>query len=97
MHSGSPSPRGLAATALVGLALLILPASASAQEPAPWGDPPQSMSVMGSGRPNVDAGMVRTRFDEPKARVRRGHRTKVRAAAFGKVKRTKPGRVFIQI
>jgi hypothetical protein len=52
---------------------------------------------MASGGPDVDRGLVHTRFDKPKARVRRGHRTKGRAAVFGTVKRTKPGRISIQL
>jgi hypothetical protein len=94
MHAASHSPRGLAATALAGLALFLLPASASAQvETEPVGDKPQSMSIMGSGRPDVDTTVFRTRGDKPKVRVKRARRTRIRAAVFGRVGRTGPARL----
>ena len=80
MHPASLSPRGLAATVLAGLALLLLPASASAQEPVLVGDAPQSSTVSDSGRPDVDVGFVRTRQAQPQPRVRRARRAKARAA-----------------
>jgi hypothetical protein len=98
MNSTSLSPRGLAATALAGLALLLLPASAVAQaEPAPVGDALQSSTVTGSGRPDVDLGFSRTQGPEPKTHVRRARRGKPRAAVFGTVKRIRSGRILIRL
>jgi hypothetical protein len=83
---------------LAGLALLLLPASASAQdEPAPVGDAPQSLSVTGGGRPDVDLGLFRTAGAKPKVRAKRARRAKPRAAVFGKVKRTQTGRILIRL
>jgi hypothetical protein len=99
MNSASLSPRELAATVLAGLALLLLPASASAQaEPAPVGDAPQSLSVTGSGRPDVDLDLFRSKGAEPKGQVRRVQRVRraqASTALFGTVKRTKTGRIAI--
>jgi hypothetical protein len=91
MHSASLSPRGLAAALLAGLAMLLFPASASAQDGVVYQleDDPQSSTISGSGRPVVHVRCVQRQRPKAAARVR-GERP--RAAIFGKVNCADRGR-----
>ena len=102
MDSLSLSPRTLAAALLAGLAMLVSPASAAAQEPTPTvEDTLLSSTVTGSGRPEAPVRFVGTRraktpprFAKTPPRARRA-RSRIRAGVFGSVKRPARARVAI--
>jgi hypothetical protein len=91
MDSASLSPRGLAAVLLAGLAMLLFPASASAQDGVVYQleDDPQSSTISGSGRPVVHVRCVRRQRAKGTVRIRR---ESTRAAVFGNVNCADRGR-----